>query len=155
MRGLGDPFIEGEVLQFQQLTQELIEARQEVVDACAEVRHAQHIEMLATSALAAARQAMDASAERFERVGAYRVLHPFLFRQGFRHVGDDETMVDIRDHLHCQLQAAGRLSSPDSPRTDSPPDIEDILAWFDDIPMRDVHNEPFFQDGGDDDGYFE
>ena len=53
MRGLGDPFIEGEVLQFRQLTQELLEARQEVVDARTEVRHAQHIETLATSALAA------------------------------------------------------------------------------------------------------
>ena len=30
---LGDPFIEGEVLQFQQLTRELLKARQEVVDA--------------------------------------------------------------------------------------------------------------------------
>ena len=63
VRGLGDLFIEGEVLQFQQLTQELLEARQEVVDAHTEVRHAQHIETLATSALAAARQAVDASAE--------------------------------------------------------------------------------------------
>ena len=54
VQGLGDPFIEGEVLQFRQLTQELLEARQEVVDASAKVRHAQCIEMLATSALAAA-----------------------------------------------------------------------------------------------------
>ena len=66
MRGLGDPFIEGEVLQFRQLTQEILEARQEVVDARTEVRHTQHIETLATSALAAACQAVDASAERFE-----------------------------------------------------------------------------------------
>ena len=63
VRGLGDPFIEGEVLQFRQLIQELLEARQEVVDARTEVRHAQHIKTLATSALTAARQAVDASAE--------------------------------------------------------------------------------------------
>ena len=40
VQGLGDPFIEGEVLQFRHLTQELLEAQQEVVDARAEVRHA-------------------------------------------------------------------------------------------------------------------
>ena len=107
VRGLGDPFIEGEILQFRQLTQELLEAHQEVINARAEVCHTQHIETLATSALAAARQAVDASAERFEQAGAYRILHPFLFRQSFRHVGDDKTMVDIRNHLHCQLQAGG------------------------------------------------
>ena len=112
--------------------------------------------MLATSALAAARQAVDASVERFEQAGAYRILHPFLFRQTFRHVGDDETVVNVRDHLHCQLQAGGRPSSPTSPDANSsPPDLADILARFDDSPMRDVHTEPFFQDGGDDDGYCE
>ena len=128
MRGLGDPFIEGEVLQFRQLTQELLEARQEVVDAHAEVRHAQHIETLATSALTATRQAVDASAEWFEQAGAYCVLYPFLFHQSFRHVGDDETMVDVHDHLHCQLQAGGRPSSPSIPDDDSPHDIGNILA---------------------------
>ena len=104
---LGDPFIEGEVLQFRNLTQELQEARQEVVDARAEVRHAQQVEMLATSALAAARQAVDASIERLKQAGAYRTLHPFLFCQTLQHVGDNEAMVDIRNHLHCQLQAGG------------------------------------------------
>ena len=39
--------------------------------------------------------------------------------------------------------------------TSSPPDIANILERFDDPPMRDVHDEPFFQDGGDDDGYYE
>ena len=151
---LGDPFIEGEVLQFRHLTQELQEARQEVVEARAEVRHAQQIETLATSALAAARQAVDVSAERFEQAGAYRVLHPFLFRQTLRHVGDDESLVDVRDHLHCQLQAGGRPTSPTPSNSDSPsPVLADILARFDDAPMRDVHAEPFFQDGGDDDDY--
>ena len=112
--------------------------------------------MLATSALAAARQAVDASVERFEQAGAYRVLHPFLFRQTLRHVGDDEAVVDIRDHLHCQLQAGGRPLSPTSSDANpSPPDLTDILARFDDVPMRDVHADPFFQDGGDDDGYYE
>ena len=153
---LGDPFVEGEVLQFRHLTQELQEARQEVVEARNEVRHAQQVEMLATSALAAARQAVDASAERFEQAGAYRVLHPFLFRQTLRHVGDDDAMVDIRDHLHCQLQAGGRPSSPTPSNTDSsPPDLTDILARFNDTPMQDAHTEPFFQDGGDDDEYYE
>ena len=153
---MGDPFVEGEVQQFRHLTQELQEAHQEVVEARTEVRHAQRVEMLATSALAAARQAVDASVERFEQAGAYRVLHPFLFRQTLRHVGDDETMVDIRDHLHCQLQAGGRPSSPTSSSANSPPpNLTDILARFDDPPMRDVHEEPFFQDGGDDDGYYE
>ena len=104
---LGDPFIEGKVSQFQHLTRELQEARQEVVDARSTVRHAQQVEVLATSALAAARQAMDASVDRFERAGAYRALHPFLFQQALRHVGDDDAMVDTRDHLHCQLQAGG------------------------------------------------
>ena len=155
VRGLGDPFIEGEVLQFQQLTQELLEARQEVVDARTEVRHAQHIETLATSALAAARQAVDASVEWFEQAGAYRVLHPFLFCQSFWHVGDDEAMVDVHDHLHCQLQAGGQPTSLSSSHDNSPRDIDDILARFDDTPMRDTHDEPFTQDGGDDDGYFE
>ena len=155
VRGLGDPFIEGEVLQFRQLTQELLKARQEVVDARAEVCHAQHIKTLATSALAAARQAVDASAERFERAGAYRILHPFLFRQSFRHVGDDEAMVNVRDHLHCQLQAGGRPSSPSILSDELTPDINDILARFDDALMRDMHEEPFTQDGGDDDGYYE
>ena len=112
--------------------------------------------MLATSALAAARQAVDTSIERFEQAGAYRVLHPFLFRQALRHVGDNKEMVDVRDHLHCQLQAGGRPSSPTpSSSGSSHPDITDILARFDDTPMRDVHVEPFFQDGGDDDGYCE
>ena len=112
--------------------------------------------MLATSALAAARQAVDASTDHFEQAGAYSALHPFLFRQTLRHVGDDETVVDIRDHLHCQLQAGGRPSSPTVPTTNSsPPDLTDILARFDDTPMRDVHAEPFFQDGGDDDRYYE
>ena len=153
---LGDPFVEGEVLQFRHLTQELQEARQEVVEARNEVRHAQQVEMLATSTLAAARQAVDASAERFEQAGAYRALHPFLFRQTLRHVGDDETVVDVRDHLHCQLQAGGRPSSPTpSSANSSPPDLTDILARFDDTTMRDMHAEPFIQDGGDDDGYYE
>ena len=112
--------------------------------------------MLATSALAAARQAVDASIERFEQAGAYRVLHPFLFRQALWHVGDDEELVDVRDHLYCQLQAGGRPSSPTPPSSgSSPPDITDILARFDDTPMRDVYAEPFFQDGGDDDRYRE
>ena len=152
---MGDPFVEGEVLQFRHLTQELQQARQEVVEARTKVRHAQQVEMLATSALAAARQAVDASVARFEQAGAYRILHPFLFRQAFRHVGDDKAMVDTRDHLHCQLQAGGRPSSLDLSSSDSPPpDLTDILARFDDTPMRDVHEEPFFQDGGDDDGYY-
>ena len=112
--------------------------------------------MLATSALAAARQAVDASVERFKQAGAYRVLHPFLFRQALRHVGDNEAMVDMRDHLHCQLQAGGRPLSPNTSSTGSlPPDLSDILARFDDVPMRDVHSKPFFQDSGDDDGYYE
>ena len=51
---LGDPFIEGEVSQFRHLTRELQEARQEVVDACTSIRHAQQVEILATSVLAAA-----------------------------------------------------------------------------------------------------
>ena len=78
-----------------------------MVNARTEVRQAQRVKMLATSALAAARQEVDASAARFEQAGTYRTLHPLLFRQSFQHVGDDETMVDIRDHLHCQLQAGG------------------------------------------------
>ena len=153
---LGDPFIEGEVQQFRRLTQNLHDARQELVDARTSVRHAQQVKLLATSALATARQAVDTSADRFEQAGAYRVLHPFLFRQTLRHVNDDEAMVDVRDHLHCQLQAGGRPSSPSPTSTTSPPpDITDILGRFDDPPIREMHDEPFFQDGGDDDDYYE
>ena len=155
VQGLGDLFIEGEVLQFRHLTQELLEARQEVVDARAEVRHAQQIEILATGALTAARQAMDASATRFEQAGAYRALHPFLFCQSLWHVGDNDAMVEVWEDLHCQLQAGGHPSSPDPSDTDSPGDITAILARFDDTPMRDLHVEPFIQDGGDDDDYYE
>ena len=156
MQQLGDPFIEGEVLQFRHLTQELQEARREVVDARAKVRHAQQVEMLATSALAAARQAVDAFIEHFEQAGAYRTLHPFLFRQALWHVGDDDAMVDTRDHLHCQLQAGGRPSSPGQSSPDSPPpDLANFLARFDDALMRNMHDEPFIQDGGDDNGYYE
>ena len=99
---------------------------------------------------------MDASIDRFEQAGAYRALYPFLFRQALRHVGDDEAMVDIRDHLHCQLQAGGRPSSPAlSSSHPSSPDLAGILARFGDTPVHDMHEEPFFQDGGDDDGYYE
>ena len=112
--------------------------------------------MLASSALTAARQAVDASIERFEQARAYRALHPHLFHQALRHVGDDETMVNMRDHLYCQLQAGGQPSSPDPSSSNSPPpDLTDILAQFDDTPMRDMHQEPFIQDGGDDDRYYE
>ena len=153
---LRDPFIEGEVRQFRHLTQNLHEVRQEVIDARTRVRHAQQVELLAASALTAARQAVDESADHFEQAGAYRVLHPFLFRQTFRHVNDDEAMVDIRDHLHCQLQAGGRPSSPTPSSSGSPPpDLAEILARFDDAPVRNVHNESLFQDGRDDDGYYE
>jgi hypothetical protein len=112
--------------------------------------------MLASSALAAARQAVDASIECLEQARAYRTLHPHLFRQALWHVGDDEVMVDTRDHLHCQLQAGGRPLSPNPSSSGSPsPDLIDILARFDDMPMGDVHQEPFVQDGGDDDGFYE
>ena len=63
--------------------------------------------MLATSALAAAHQAVNASAKRFKQAAAYRALHMHLVRQSFRHVGDDNTMTDVQDLLHCQLQAGG------------------------------------------------
>jgi hypothetical protein len=65
-------------LQFQQLTRELLEARQEAVNAHAEVHHAQQIEMLAMSALAAMRQAVNGSARRFKQAGAYQSLYPHL-----------------------------------------------------------------------------
>ena len=110
--------------------------------------------MLANSALIAARHAVNDSAAQFEPAGAYRTLHPFLFHQSLQHVGDDEAMVDVWDHLRCQLQAGGRPSSPDPPDNDSPIDIDDILARFDDSPIYDMHVEPFTQDGGDDDGYY-
>ena len=64
-------------------------------------------------------------------------------------------MVDIRNHLHCQLQAGGQPSSPSIPSSNPPSDIDDILARFDNVPMRDMHDEPFTQDGGDDNGYYE
>ena len=63
-------------------------------------------------------------------------------------------MDDIRNHLHCQLQAGGRPTSPDLLDDDSPHTVDDILARFDNVPMRDVHDEPFIQDGRDDDRYY-
>ena len=153
LQTLGDPFIEGEVRQFRQLTQELQEARQEAVDAHAEVCHAQQVEMLATSTLAIARQAVDTLAERFEQAAAYRALHTHLVRQSFRHVSDDTAMVDVRDLLHCQLQARGRPTSPDSDHQQSSDDIDNLLACFDDTPVSDHHADTFIQDGGNDDGY--
>ena len=142
-------------MQFQQLTQELLEAQQEAVDARTEVHHAQQVEMLATSALAAAHQAVDASAERFKQAAAYRALHTHLTRQTYRHVGDDNAMVDMRDLLHCQLQAGGCLTSPDSDDHEPLGDIDILLARFNDTPTSDHHVETFIQDGGDDDGYLE
>ena len=152
---LGNLFIEGEVLQFQQLTKELQEARQETVDTWAKVCHAQQVEMLASSALTAAHQAVDASAEQFKQVGAYRSLHTHLTRQSFWHVGNDETMVNIRDLLCCQLQAGERPSSPDSDSRELPCDIDHLLERFDKVPTGDHHIEPFVQDGGDNDRYYE
>ena len=109
--------------------------------------------MLATSALAAAQQAVDTSADRFEQAGAYSILHPHLFCQSFRHVGDNEATIDMRGLLQCQLQAGGRPLSPEPSSPNPSYDVSDILAWFDKAPAQDVHNKPFFQDGGDDDGY--
>ena len=109
--------------------------------------------MLATSALAATRQAVDTSADQFKQGGAYGVLHLHLFCQGLRHVGDDQATIDMRDLLHCQLQASGRPSLLESSNPDLSCNVSDILAWFDEVPVRDMHNKPFFQDGGDDDGY--
>ena len=152
---LGDPFIEGKVLQFHQLIKELQEAQQEVIDTQAEVRHAQQVELLASSTVATARQAINASIERFEQVGAYHSLHTHLIRQSFRHVGDDETMINTHDLLHCQLQAGGQPSSPNSDSRESPYDIDRLLEHFDDVLMGDRHDEPFVQDGGNDDGYYE
>ena len=144
MHSLGDPFVEGEVLQFRQLTQELLEARQEVVNARTEVCHTQQVEMLATSALAAARQAVDASAAHFKQARAYQALHPHLFRQSFRHIGDDATIADLCDLLHCQLQAGSRPSSPDVDSCGSPEDLNELMACFDDTPVHTQHKEPFF-----------
>ena len=111
--------------------------------------------MLASSALATARQAVDASTKWFRQVGAYQSLHVHLAQQSLRHVGDDETMVDVCDLLHCQLQAGGRLSSPDSDGQEPLHDIDSLLEHFDDIPTGDCHMKPFIQDGGDDDRYYE
>ena len=109
--------------------------------------------MLATSALTAARQAVNALIARFEQAGAYQALHPHLFRQSFRHVGDDVAITDLHNLLHCQLQAGGQPSSPDVNSHGSPGDLDELMARFDGTPTRDQHKEPFFQDGGDDDGY--
>jgi hypothetical protein len=76
-----------------------------------------------------------------------------LVHQSFRHVGDDDTMVNAQDLLHCQLQAGGHPTSPDSDDQRPLGDIDDLLAWFNDTPACDHHVETFIQDGGDDDGY--
>ena len=59
----------------------------------------------------------------------------------------------MRDLLHCQLQAGGWPSLLESSNPDLLCDVGDILARFDEVPVCDEHDEPFFQDGGDDDGY--
>ena len=64
-------------------------------------------------------------------------------------------MVNVQNHLHCQLQAGGRPSSPDPSDTGSPGNIANILVQFDDSPMRNLHAEPFIQDGGDNNNYYE
>ena len=110
--------------------------------------------MLATSALTTAHQAVDASAKRFKQAGAYRSLHMHLTRQSFRHVGDDEAMVDVHNLLHCQLQAGGRPSSPNSDDQRPPCDLGDLLVQFNDAPVHNHHIETFIQDGGDDDKYY-
>ena len=117
------------------------------------MRHAQQVEMLTTSTLAAARQAVDASVACFKQAGAYQALHPHLFRQSFRHISDDATTVDLCNLLHCQLQAGGRPFSPNVDSHEPPEDLDKLMACFDDTPAHDQHKEPFFQDGGDDDGY--
>ena len=80
---------------------ELQEARQEVINACTKVRQAQRIEMLASSALVAARQAVDTSIECFKQAGAYGLLHTHLVHQSLCHVGDNDNMADNHDLLHC------------------------------------------------------
>ena len=67
-----------------------------MVEACAEVCHTQRVEMLATSTLAAAQQAVDASVEWFEQAGTYGLLHPHLVRQSLRHIRDNDTMLQYR-----------------------------------------------------------
>ena len=134
---------------------ELHEARQEVVDARMEVRQAQHIEMLVSSAFMAARQAVNASIDWFEQARAYRLLHMHLMHQSLRHVGDNDRMADVHGLLHCQLQAGGRPSSPSVDNPQLPSDLDNLLAQFDDTPVHDHHAKPFIQDGGDDDGYYE
>ena len=109
--------------------------------------------MLATSTLTAARQAVDVSAACFEQAGAYQALHPHLFRQSFRHISDDAVTVDLHNLLHCQLRAGGQPFSPDVDSHEPPEDLDKLMARFNDAPARDQHEEPFFQDGGDDDGY--
>ena len=106
-----------------------------------------------TSTLVAARQAVDASAQRFKQARAYQAIHPHLFQQSLRHVGDDNMMVDTCNLLHCQLQAGGQPSSPETASQESPHALNTLLARFDNTPICDLHDKLFFQDGGDDDGY--
>ena len=133
---------------------ELHKARQEVVDIRTEVRQAQCIEMLASSAFTATCQAVNASIDRFEQAGAYRLLHMHLVHQSLHHVGDNDHTADVHDLLHCQLQASGRPSSPSVDDPQLPSNLNNLLAWFDDAPVRNHHAEPFIQDGGNDDGYY-
>lgn len=84
--------------------------------------------MLALSALAVAQQAVDASAEHFECAGAYQLLHTHLVHQSFRHVGDNNEMTNIRELLHCQLQAGGRPSSPSLIGLELHNHLNDLLA---------------------------
>ena len=93
--------------------------------------------MLASSALAAAWQVVDASAERFKQVAAYWSLHPHLVQQSLCHIGDDAAIEDVHEALHCQLQAGRQLSSPDPSEQGLPCHLNNLLACFNDTPMSD------------------
>ena len=126
-----------------------------MVDTQAEVCHTQQVEMLASSVLVATQQAVNASVERFKQAVAYHLLHPHLVQQSLCHIGDDEAIGDVREALHCQLQAGRHPLSPDLSDQGSPHVLNTLLAHFNNTLIGNHHDEPFFQDGGDADDYCE
>ena len=150
LKTLGDPFIEGEVIHFCHFTQELLDARQEVVDSQAAIRHAQQVKLLTTNAFNAIWGDINTSISQLEQFNAHCLLHTNLMHQTVRHISNNDPITNVRELLYFQLQAGGCPSSPELPKCP----LTDLASHFDCTPFQWQVNEPFIQDGGDNDGYY-
>jgi hypothetical protein len=66
------------------------------------------------------------------------------------HVGDNNPIANKRELLYFQLQADGCPSSLEA--LECP--LTDLTSHFNCTPFQWHVDEPFIQDGGDDDGYY-